>query len=256
MREETRLTREQVLLRIGAVCAILGTVLSVAAGTGFGNLTNELATEPLLSYVASRPSWYWPAVHLGFILGALLWVGALTALAGSLMQGTGWALGRLGAASIILGAAIHIADSSINGFGLTALVGTWSAASAPEQIRLLLVGDALLWILGGTWASVISFFHGLPFVLFGLAVVLDRSYPSWLGWVGFVGGAGSLASGMMMFLSVDLFPRRLYIAFALFVSVWMVAMGVLMWRRAYVARNGEPTLESRNKRPFDEVAPS
>ncbi|MCA1737445.1 MAG: hypothetical protein LC740_01045, partial [Actinobacteria bacterium] len=91
MREKARLTREQAFLRIGAVCAILGTILSVAAGTGFGNLTNELATEPVLSYVASRPSWYWPAVHLGFILGALLWVGALTVLSGSLVQGVGWA---------------------------------------------------------------------------------------------------------------------------------------------------------------------
>jgi hypothetical protein len=107
----------------------------------------------------------------------------------------------------------------------------------------LLAGDTLLWILGGIWASVIGLFHGLPFVLFGLAVVLDRSYPAWLGWVGFVGGAGSLASGMVMFLSVGLFPGRLYIAFALVVSVWMVGMGVLMWHRAGAAQNSESTPE-------------
>jgi hypothetical protein len=108
---------------------------------------------------------------------------------------------------------------------------------------VLRAGDTLIWILGGTWASVVSYFHGLPFVLFGLAVVLDRSYPTWLGWVGVLGGAGSLASGMMMFLSVGLVPGRPYIAFALIVSVWMVAMGVLMWRRAVAAQNGDPTLE-------------
>lgn len=243
MREEARLTREQAFLRIGAVCAILGTVLSVAAGTGFGNLTNELATEPVLSYVASRPSWYWPAVHLGFIIGALLWVGALTVLSGSLVQGVGWALGKWGVASVIVGATIHIVDSSINGFGLTALANTWAAAPAPAQESFLRAGDTLLWILGGTWASVISFFHGLPFVLFGLAMVLDRSYPTWLGWVGFVGGAGSLASGMIMFLSVGLFPGRLYIAFALVVSLFMLVMGVLMWRRAGAVQNGEPASE-------------
>jgi hypothetical protein len=48
---------------------------------------------------------------------------------------------------------------------------------------------------------------------------------------------------MMMFLSGGLFPGRLYIPFALIVSVWMVAMGALMWRRAGAAQNGEPTLE-------------
>jgi hypothetical protein len=182
-------------------------------------------------------------VHLGFILGALLWVGALTALSGSLVQGVGWALGRWGAASVIVGAAIHIVDSSINGFGLRALSDAWAAASSPEQVSLLGAGDTLLWILGGTWASVVSYFHGVPFILFGLAVVLDRSYPAWLGWVSVVGGAGSVASGIMMFLSVGTFPGRPYIAFALVVSVWMVAMGVLMWRRAGATRNGEPTLE-------------
>ena len=243
MIEETQRKSEQTLLRIGAVCAILGALVSVAAGIGFGNLTNETTTEAILSYVSSRPYWYWPAVHLGFILGALLWVGALTALSGSLVQGVGWALGRWGAASVIVGAAIHIVDSSINGFGLRALADAWAAAPSPEQVSLLGAGDTLLWILGGTWASVVSYFHGVPFVLFGLAVVLDRSYPAWLGWVGVVGGAGSVASGIMMFLSVGTFPGRPYIAFALVVSVWMVAMGVLMWRRAGATRNGEPTLE-------------
>jgi hypothetical protein len=235
--------REQTLLRIGAACAILGAVISVAAGIGFGNLTTESGTEVVLRYVSSRPYWYWPFVHLGFILGALLWVGALTALASSLTTGTGWALGRLGAAGVIVGATIHIVDSSINGFGVTTLADAWAAAPASDQASLLSVGDTLLWILGGTWASVVSYFHGVPFILFGLAVVLDRSFPTWLGWVGFVGGAGSLASGMMMFLSVGLVPGRLYIAFALVVSVWMVAMGVLMWRRAGAAQNSEPTLQ-------------
>jgi hypothetical protein len=84
MREEMQQTRERTFLRIGAVCAVLGAVVSVAAGTGFGNVTNELATGAILRYVSSQPAWYWPTVYLGFILGALLWVGAFVALFGSL----------------------------------------------------------------------------------------------------------------------------------------------------------------------------
>jgi hypothetical protein len=237
VKKKAQLTREQMFLRIGAVCAILGAVVSVAAGIGFGNITNELGTEAVLRYISSRPNWYWPTVQLGFILGALLWVGALAALARSLTHGAGWALGQLGAASVVVGAAIHVVDSSISGFGLMALAHAWAAAPVSERASLMLAGDTLLMVLGGTWASVLVLFHGVPFVLFGLAVFLDRSYPAWLGWFGFVGGLGSLICGVTTFLGVGLRPEGLFIVFALVVSLWMVAMGGLMWRREATTRD-------------------
>jgi hypothetical protein len=209
------------------------------AGVGFGNVTNELGTEAVLRYIASRPDWYWPSVYLGFILGTLLWVYALTALAGSLTRGGGWALGQLGTASIIAGAAVHVVDSAISGFGLAHLAGTWAAAPS-QGAALLRDGDALLWILGGTWASVPNPFHGLPFVLFGLAVVLDRSYPDWLGWLGFVGGPGSLGCGTAMFLGLDFIPGWLFIVFALVVSAFMLVLGAFMWRRRAVQIGDSP----------------
>jgi hypothetical protein len=237
VRKKTQLTREQMFLRIGAVCAILGAVVSVAAGAGFGNITNELGTEAVLRYLAARPGWYWPTVQLGFVLGALLWVGALAALASSLTRGVGWALGRLGTASVIVGATIHVVDSAVSGFGLAHLAEAWAVATGSEKSILLHNGETLLMILGGTWAGVLMLFHGLPFVLFGLAVVLDRRYSAWLGWIGFVGGLGSLLCGVTMLLGVGLVPEGLFIVFALVVSLWMVAMGVLMWRRAATTRD-------------------
>jgi hypothetical protein len=229
MREAAQQTGERALLRIGGVCAIVGSVVSVAAGAGFGNRTVGADTESVLRFIAARPAWYWPLVYLGFILGALLWVGAFIALASSLTQGIGWALGRLSVASIIIGATLHILDGSISGFGLAALAHAWATAPAPEQANLLRDGDLLLRILGGTWASVITFFHGVPFILLGLAVALDHRYPAWLGWIGVVGGLGSVVFGVVMFLGT---PGMVYVAFAIVVSIWMVIMGILMWQRA------------------------
>ena len=48
MKYEGQVTRERTILRIGAVCAILGAVVSVASGMGFDNLTNEYGTEQVL----------------------------------------------------------------------------------------------------------------------------------------------------------------------------------------------------------------
>ena len=239
VKDEGQVTLERTILRIGAVCAILGAVVSVAAGMGFGNLTNEYGTEQVLRTIAARPRWYWPTVHLGFIVGAFLWVGAFIALAVSLKSSVSWALGWLGAATVIVGAAIHVADSSISGFGLNALASAWASAPAAEQSNLLRVGDTLLYLLNGTWRSVHSYFHGVPFILSGAAVALSRRYPAWLGWVGVAGGTASFLGGVLQFLGVVPGSERLVIVPAQVVSLWMVAMGVLMWRRAGAARNGE-----------------
>jgi hypothetical protein len=224
--------RMRAMLRVGAVCAILGAVVSVAAGMGFGNLTNEHGAVEVLRTLAARPRWYWPLVHLAFIVGAFLWVDAFIALAISLQRGPGWILGWFGAATLMVGAAIHVADSSISGFGLTALAGAWVAAPPAEQPNLLRIGETLLYVLHGTWPNVHSFFHGVPFILSGSAAALSRRYPQWLGWVGTVGGAGSLVGGVLMFFGAQIASERFFIVFAQLVSLWMVAMGILMWRHA------------------------
>lgn len=241
MRDDGPVTRERTIVRIGAVCAILGAVVSVAAGVSFGTLTNEFGTEPMLRAIAARPWWYWPTVHLGFIVGAFLWVGAFIALAISLRRSLSWALGWLGVATVIVGAAIHVADSSVSGFGLTALASEWASAPASEQPNLLRIGDTLLYVLNGTFSSVHIYFHGLPFILSGLAVALSGRYPPWLGWVGIVGGAGSLVGGVLTFLGVSFGSEPLFIVFAQLVSLWMVAMGVLMWRRGCPERRTDMT---------------
>lgn len=109
-------------LRVAAMCAAIGSVVSVAAGMTFGNVTNEEGTEHVLRMIAAQPSWYWPTVHLAFISGALLWVGAFVIVATSFERGSSRVLGWLGVVTIVIGAAVHIVDSSISGVGLSTLV--------------------------------------------------------------------------------------------------------------------------------------
>jgi hypothetical protein len=80
--------------KVGAVAAIVGAVVSVAAGVGYGARPAEADVLTTLRYLADRPDWSWPAVHLGFAVGALRWVGAFVALADSLGDGVSWTLGR------------------------------------------------------------------------------------------------------------------------------------------------------------------
>jgi hypothetical protein len=229
MNEKRNRIGERLLLQIGAVAAILGTIFQVAAGTSQSAQLGAGADVALAS-LAGLEDWVWPVTYFGFIFGALLWVGALVALASTLTTGAAWALGRLGVAAAIVGATLHTVDGSLNAGALAALARSWETAPEGERVALVQNGDLLLRILDGTWAGVITLFHGVPFALVGLAVVLSRLYPAWLGWIGVIGGAGSLVIGIAMFLGLA--PAGLAVPFAVVLSLFMVILGWLMWSQS------------------------
>jgi hypothetical protein len=215
-------------LRLGAVTAIVGTILQVIAGSTSGTWPVGQA-ETALTLIAGRPEWAWPVTFLAFIFGALCWVGALVALAATLPAGVARAVSLLAVASIIAGVTLHAVDGAINGVSMGTLAREWAAAPEGDRAALLADGNALLRLLNATWAAVIIFFHGVPFVIAGLAVAVSRIYPAWLGWVGFIGGAGSVVIGVWMFLGAD---TRLAIPFAVIISAFMLVLGGLMWLQA------------------------
>lgn len=223
--------RRESLLKMGGAAAIVGSVVFVAAGIAFGNLTHSSSPETVLRVIAERGRWFWPLVQVGFAFGALLWVIALTALTRTLTDGASWALSRVAVSAVFLGATIHILDSSISAYALGSIARDWNVAG-PDIVKYEAFGDMTLRLLGGTWAAVITFFHGVPFILFGLAVALSGRYPSWLGWVGFIGGAGSLLCGIPMFFGKYIVSLDFYVPFAVLLSVWMIVIGVHLWSRA------------------------
>ena len=112
-------------------------------------------------------------------------------------------------------------------------------AVIPSGLVILLVGALSVELAPWRWArSVHSYFHGVPLILSGLAVALSRRYPPWLGWIGAAGGTASFLGGVRQFLGSVSGLERLVIVPAQVVSLWMVAMGDLIWRRAGATRNG------------------
>ena len=64
----------------------------------------------------------------------------------------------------------------------------------------------------------------------GLAVITSGRYPAFLGWIGFLGGLGSLIAGPFMFFDVAGLPIGLSIISAVIISIYMIGLGVLLWR--------------------------
>lgn len=216
------------LLRSGAVCAITGTLCYLALFLSHGDLPAETA-ESALAWVAEKPL---SALHMGIILCSLLWVGALIALASSLVEGTPWALGQLGSVGAVIGATLLAVHYRIDGPALEEVADAWARSDGAAREQLLERGDLVLLMTGGGFPLYVALLLGLPFLLFGLAMILSSTYPSWLGWLGAVAGAAAFLVGTAAFAGLEFPPIHLFVASVFLLDVWMLVVGVLMWRRA------------------------
>jgi hypothetical protein len=125
-----------------------------------------------------------------------------------------------------------VVEYAIIGHALKDVADAWLAAPANEAEVHLRTADVMLAVTGGLFHSFVAWMLGLPYVLFGTAVVLGTGYPRWLGWVAVVAGSGALLAGTTRFLGFGLVPYPLlYGGFVIPLSIWLAAMGVLMWRR-------------------------
>jgi hypothetical protein len=238
--------QERLLLRIGAICAITGPLVLTASFAPHGDLpTNESALigeAVALQYVAAHPTWL--ILHTATIVAGLLWIGAFTALAGTLAPGPAAALGRLLVASATVGGVFVVFDYGVDGYALKILADEWAAASGPERAQLQLMAETALWLLNGTFRSEIAVFYGLTVLVAGLAVTLDDHYPTWFGTIAAVAGAAVLVNGLSSFAGIGLGNQDflVFIAILPIEGLWLLALGVLMWRRAGRVRaaSGEP----------------
>ena len=231
MREESQLTREQVLLRIGAACVVVGSILVVVFRTLHGDLPTDTG-EAALSYVAAHP--IYPLVHLGDVLGFLVFAGGLVALSGSLTHPVAWAVGRLGAASVLVGTAVHVVDFSIDGFALPMLANTWAVASPSERPDLELGARVVLVAIGGPAVIALTFVWGSTLALYGLAVKKE-GYSSWLGWTGLILGIAIFVMGTIFYLKPNIYPGVLLFGGGTWAAhLWAIFLGIAMWRRGRI----------------------
>lgn len=230
--------QDKTLLRIGAVSLIVGIVVFVLSV--FAGLLQLAEGEPgdfrpLLQSIADSP--LWGGIHVVGLAALLLFIGGLLALSRSITKEPGSALAQLGFTSALLGGVFLSIQSIMEGsHTMKALTEAWAAATDKE---VLFTVAKTLFNLGtdfGSWGVVIIF--GVVPIIFGLAIVLTDIYPKWLGWMALVGGVGAASMGIALFLQ-GLFHAGIFsfFVFAVVVTLWLIVMGVLMWRRAGAAAN-------------------
>jgi hypothetical protein len=221
------------VLRIGSAAGIPGALLGMA-----GNLAHP--TTPAASQDAEglartiADSGGWVPDHLVILLGLILMLAGLVAIARSIRGGLPGALAQLGSITAVGGATVGLLLLSIDGVAAKHLAQAWTTAPSGEQaaaLHALLAEEAINFALGTLFYIL---FAGVTFVLLGLAVAWSRAYPRWLGWMAVVAGAGSLVVGLVQghvgeTNAVTTIPS---IVFPTAITLWLAWMGVLLLRKA------------------------
>ncbi len=143
------------------------------------------------------------------------------------------AIARFALAVAIIDTVVHIVTLIIDGVVMKNAAEAYVATSAEAQPAALAAFGALFQLLFGLFDGW-ELIWGFTFMLFGLAVIRSRLYTDWLGWIGFIGGVVLTVVGLMdiAFGSTELTFLALFPITAAVVSVWLMALGVLMWRHA------------------------
>jgi hypothetical protein len=226
-------------IRLGGACIIAGSLAVLAFRMAHGDLP---AADPdaALRFIAEHP--LYAGVHLGTILGVLGWVGGFITLSRTLDDGVARVLGRLGTASMLVGAAIFIVEHSIDGVAGQDLATAWATAAPAGQADLVLAAQTAFTMLRGTSLVSIITLWGLPLVLFGLAAMTER-YPAWLAWTGMVVGAVTTLAAMALLLQPDIFPGVLLygVLVSVVVQLWSLGVGIATYRRKPSAAANDPS---------------
>jgi hypothetical protein len=228
--EELQLAAYRGALRLGGALIVVGSLAVFAFRLAHGDLP-AADPEAALQFISERP--YYAAIHIGTIFGVLAWAGGFILLSTTLERPLATLLSRLGAASVLVGAAIFIVDFVIDGVAGQDLAAAWTAASPAARANLVLAAHTADTMIRGTSLISIVILWGLPLLLFGRAVMLE-DYPAWLGWTGMVVGVVTILGATALLLQSTLFPGVVVYGplASIAVQLWSLVLGVVMWRRA------------------------
>jgi hypothetical protein len=224
------------MLRIGGVSAILGSLLA-----GVGNLMHPVTPRDDPEGVAQviAQSDQWALIHMIILFGTILMLAGLVAIRHAIDGGLPEALARLGVYAGTIGVTVGMITVILDGVAAKTLADQWAVAPESEKtlaLHLVSANETINFAIAGLFNMS---FAGVPFILLGLAIALSNAFPRWLGWTAMMAGSGSIAAGL-----VQAFTGKPTIASLILtiigptvISLWLLAMGVLLLRKHLIDEN-------------------
>jgi len=215
--------------RLGPSAAIVGAVL-LFVGTYLHPMGAD-PNVPLAAFTEYAADRHWVASHLMQLLGIVSMMAALVLLSRSMMDGPAaeWAI--LGMTGAVASLAVASALQAVDGVALKFMVDGWVATGEPAKAALFQAVFGVRQIEVGL-ASITSLLLGLTASTYGVALLIDRRFPRWLGVLAIVGGVPTAIAGVMiartgfsnLAMAINMPSGSLLI-------LWMIVLGVSGWRR-------------------------
>ena len=218
--------------KIGAYLLIIGSILAVIVNVLHPRSAD--INDPSARFQEIADSAIWLPDHMGIVLAVLFLLGGLTGLYRSFEDPRGAAWARLGFVATLVGSITLFVLIGIDGIGMKSLATEW--VNAPTESKAIAFGSlqAVNAIRLGLFDLFIILFFGVPFIAFGLAVMMGTGYPTWLGWIALIFGIASLLVGVAQVFTGQtvLLTNILFPLFSVILTLWLLVMGILLLRKA------------------------
>jgi len=226
---------ERSILRIGSVSAIVGSVLGLVVNLLHPRSASLEHPEAFLQMIAG--SNIWVGDHVGILFAVLLVTGGLIAVERSIAGEPGNAWARLGFAGSLVSAGILSVLMATDGITIKVLARAWASAPEAEKAAAFRAAHALALVDFAVFSVWTVVFFGVTIFLYGLALLTSAVYPKWLGWVAVLASIGSALVGLNLAYRGPsvLAANVLFPIFSIVITLWVLVMGVLLWRKAGTA---------------------
>jgi hypothetical protein len=230
-------------MRIGATCAVAGSVVLL-----FGTYLHPMQADPneavaaFGEYASDR---LWIASHLMQLVGVGLMVAALLILTKELETTTQTAWARVAAGGAIASLAVATALQAVDGIALKVMVDRWAVAPASQKEIAFQAAFAVRQVEVGL-ASTLSLLFGATVTVCGVALLGDRMFPKWIAALAILGGVSTTTGGIVIaYTGFSELAMAINMPASALLLVWMLMVGVLMWRRAPAMRSEEDRSNNR-----------
>jgi hypothetical protein len=187
--------------------------------------------EPMAAFTEYAADHWWVASHLTQLAGVAAMVAAGLVLTGQLEARRRPGVARIAAGGAIATLALAAALQAVDGIALKVMVDTWAAAPAAQKEAAFQAAFAVRQVEIGL-ASMVSLLCGLTVTGYGIALLVDHTYPKCLGGLALGGGVSTALAGVVMaYTGFSELTMAISIPAGCLLLGWMLALGVLMWCR-------------------------